>query len=482
MPRRIEVELTSRRDDGSWTWRAAGAREPRGVLDGGLLHQHAEVGDVVRAEADVDIDGITVVSVLPPKEARREPERLELRAPPVAEDSLVTSTLTSRGRTDRRDRTERRDRDRDRDRPARRERDRADGAGRESRPPREDGGPGPRRPGRERPSQSDRPGDAAPDAAPADRPARSERPARSDRRPRGDRPARAERPPEDGRPKPKRLRPARVHRKAVLEELPPEQRPIAEHVLLGGIPAVRQAVERQNEELRTEGKPEVKAEPLVALAEQLLPKLRTAEWRDRADAALAVIEELDLRDLRSVVVAADAAARDDETRVLAAQLRDALARRVEAEHAAWLAELGSALDDGRVVRALRLSSRPPKAGSLLPHDLTDRLGSAAGAALTADASAERWATVLDAVAFSPVRRAVAPASVPEPPSEALLAAVRKLAARLPEIAARFGIEAEAGTARPPRPPRRPPPPPPAERSEPTSETRSDSDPGAPVPS
>ena len=32
--RRIEIELTSARDDGSWTWRAAGAREPRGVRRG----------------------------------------------------------------------------------------------------------------------------------------------------------------------------------------------------------------------------------------------------------------------------------------------------------------------------------------------------------------------------------------------------------------------------------------------------------------
>ena len=33
MPSRIEVELTSARPDGNWTWRAAGAREPRGVVE-----------------------------------------------------------------------------------------------------------------------------------------------------------------------------------------------------------------------------------------------------------------------------------------------------------------------------------------------------------------------------------------------------------------------------------------------------------------
>ena len=34
MSRRLEVELTSKRADGSYTWRAAGAKQPKGELDG----------------------------------------------------------------------------------------------------------------------------------------------------------------------------------------------------------------------------------------------------------------------------------------------------------------------------------------------------------------------------------------------------------------------------------------------------------------
>ena len=79
MARRIEIELTSSRPDGSWTWRAAGAREPRGVLDGNLLPEGAKAGDVLRAEAEFEIDGITIVSVLAPKEnSRPEPQRIEI--------------------------------------------------------------------------------------------------------------------------------------------------------------------------------------------------------------------------------------------------------------------------------------------------------------------------------------------------------------------------------------------------------------------
>ncbi len=69
MPRRMEIELTSARPDGTWTWRAAGAREPRGVVEGGLLSSGAKVGDVVKVEADVDLEGISILHVLADRNA-----------------------------------------------------------------------------------------------------------------------------------------------------------------------------------------------------------------------------------------------------------------------------------------------------------------------------------------------------------------------------------------------------------------------------
>ncbi|MFP4512378.1 MAG: hypothetical protein ACLFRV_05460 [Acidimicrobiales bacterium] len=403
MPRRIEVELTSQRDDGTWTWRAAGARQPKGTLAGTLLFDGAKVGDVVRADAEFDVDGIDIVSVQPPKEdSRREPERIELVSSGPADDQLVTTTLAPKGRGGR---------------------GRGDEGRRKPRKGRSDeGGDRPRRERRPRPEGGDRQG-----------------------RPRGERRNRPAPPPIPEKPKPKRLRPLRHHRNAVLDSLPEAERPIAEQVLRGGVPAVRQAVDKQNEQAVSEGQPTIKAEPLVAIAERLLPQLRTAEWHDRADAALENLDELDLRDLRSVVVAADTAARDDETRELAANLREGLNRRVEEEHHAWLRELDETLTAGRVVRALRLSSRPPKAGAPLPPELAQRLADAASAAFGPEVTQERWATVLDAVTYSPVRQHVTPVAFPEQPSDELLAAVRKVASRVPAIAAHFGIEAtEAG--------------------------------------
>lgn len=411
MPRRIDVELTSQRADGTWTWRAAGAKQPKGELDGSLLFEGAKVGDVVRADAEFYVDGITIVGVQPPKtKERSEPERIEVIGT-TRDVPAVTTALVDKGRR--------------RDRPGR--------------------------------SRGDR----------RARPDRGEDRDRGTREPRRSR-ERTPRPPVETKPKPKRLRPGRAHRQAVLASLPEEHKPIAEQVLRGGIPAVRQAVDKQNEENKAAGRPEIHAAPLISIAEELLPKLRAAEWRDRAEAALADIEELDLRDLRSVVVAADAAAKDEEARALADQLREALSRRVEAEHSAWLGEIDTLLRDGRVVRALRISSRPPKAGEPFPAELGARLTEAASSSLTADTNPERYRTVVDAVAYSPVRQNVKPHGVPEKPTDELRATIERLATRVPQIAAEFGIEVSAAPERPSRtPPKVPPkpvPPPPGEPS------------------
>lgn len=414
MARRIDVELTSDRGDGSWTWRAAGAKQPKGVLDGKLLYEGAAVGDVVRAEAEFEIDGIFVTAVHPPKDKKRaEPERLEIIGPPRSEQQGVTTSLVPK-----RDGKPRRDRDRDRDKDRDRER-----------------------------------------APRADRTARAERPPR-ERRERPPRPPREERP---APPKPKKLVPLNVHRAAVLESLSPEQRPVAEQVLRGGIPAVRQAVEAQNATLREQGAHEVKAEPLVAMAEEFLPRLKAAEWRDRAEAAVKEVDEIGIRDLRSVVASADAVARDDETRLLAGTLREAFDRRLAQAREEWVAEIGTCLNDGRLVRALRVSSRPPDPGTRFPAELSSRLAEAAGAALAPDVTADRWAVVLDAVASSPVRRQVKPAGLPAEPGDMLLKAAKQASGLIPGVAQLLGIDMPPPPAgrrpKPPRPPRPIPPPP-----------------------
>ena len=392
MPR-IEIELTSSKEDGSWTWRALGAREPRGSLDGALLAEPAAVGDVLRVETDQFLDGMTVTAILPPRDKRSSPVLLELLDNAGEEPDVTTRLVGGKRRRDHEaSGGERKPRKGGRSRDAR---------GRSERKPQGEG-----RDERNRKGRGGRQGhDDAPTA-----------------------------------PKAPRLRPPRTHRNAAVKALPDEQRLVGRILLHGGIPGLRAEIARQNEAAGSAGEPEIPAEILLTLGERLQPGLHAAEWRDRAEAAEAGLAEVDLRDLRSVVVAAESGARGDEARSLAERLRSGLAERVEREHEAWLAEVVRVLGEGRVVRALRLSSRPPKAGAPMPRDLLDRLAEAAAAGMTADTGQDRWGTMLDAVASSPVHERVVPAGLPAEPNKDLLALVRRFSLRVPAIAAAFGVE------------------------------------------
>jgi hypothetical protein len=175
-----------------------------------------------------------------------------------------------------------------------------------------------------------------------------------------------------------------------------------------------------------------------------------AEWLDRADAAVADIEHLDLRDLRSVVTSGDdpAIARDESTRAIAVRLKAGLAARQEADMLDWLTDIDAAIGVGRTVRALKLSSQPPKAGSPFPAELAGRLAQAASAALEADAPADRWIALLEAAAFSPVRTQLSAPAVPAAVTPELTATVTRLAPALPKIAALFQIAVAPGAAMP----------------------------------
>lgn len=398
MSRRIEIELTSKRSDGTWTWRAAGAREPKGVVEESLVPAGCSVNDVLRAEVESDIDGTRILSLSNLK-AKAERTGLLQRLPNEKPFQPVTSVLAKKGRGD-------------------------GGKDRRPRSRREDEPRGERRPR----NDSDR------------------------RRPRFETPAEMPQ-----RPKPKRIRAGRAHVSQVLAELPEAHRAIAERVLLGGVPAVRAAIAEQNKSAKEQGQDQIPVEGLVSIAEQLLPRLRVAEWLDRAENALTIIDEIDLRDLRSVVVASDdpVVVRDETTRSLAASLKQGLVKRQETETANWLEDIATATRIGRVVRALNMSSQPPKAGVVFPAELGVTLAAKTTESLTPDAPAERWIAVLEAAAFSPVKALVNPATVPTAVTDDLKKTVTRLAPLMPQLAMLFGIsfDPKAPTPRPLRPTR-----------------------------
>jgi hypothetical protein len=396
MSRRIDIELTSQMADGSWTWRAAGARQPKGTVAADLVPSGEAVGAVLRADVEIGLEGIEILSLSTAKPAR-SPEktegRIEVKGTPRRAPDV--SVILAPG-------SDKRRRDRDDDGGARRGGRRGpDGEGRrddrEGDRPARGGGGGPRRPGGRRPGEGD------------GRPARGERPVAPT---------------------------STVHRNAMLAALRPEQIPVAEQLLRGGLQAVRQAIETQNASNKAAGKPPVSSDALLGMADELLPAVRLADWKDRASVAQTAGKDYRLRELRAVVAASRTVNLDEEGRAMAKGLQESLDQRTTALREEWLARITNALNDGRVLQAVEASIRPPEPGTRCPAELAVRLASAAGEAMRADLAPEDWMRLLDAVVASPVRRTVKPAGIPD--DEVAKQAARNAAGAVPALASCWG--------------------------------------------
>ena len=419
MSRRIEIELTSRTGDGVFTWRAAGAKQPKGTITTDLVPEGVGVGDVVRAEVETGLEGVEIVAVLPryEKADERPDNRIEVLGAPRRGPDVVVSYAAGRPRRESRD----------------------DGARVAVRRPR--GGRAPQGAPR---------GDGAPQGAPREGRARRERaeeggtragPRPEQRRARTGGPERAE-----GR---RERRPAisTAHRNAMLASLGPQELPIAEQLLRGGIPAVRQALADQRAARPGDAAAAANRDAVLAVADQLLPRVNLASWKDRAASAQAAGKELRLRELRAVVTAARTVTLDDEARVMSRTLQESLDQRVRALREEWIGRVTKALDDGRVVDAVRVGARSPEPSTRLPADLAVRLAEAAGGAMTAETPIPQWLSLLEAVVESPVRRNVKPRGIPQ--EEQAKDAARHAAGLVPELARLLGLRI------PPPPPRRP---------------------------
>ncbi len=138
MSRRIEIEITSLSGEVA-TWRAAGAKLPKGVLNAALVPGGAVVGNVYRADVEQYMEGMEVLSVMAPKTASPlDPhhERIE-RIPSAKQGPDVVVTYAPKGRGG-----SRREGGRDGDR--------------DTRSPSREGGPGRRDGSASRPDRPDR--------------------------------------------------------------------------------------------------------------------------------------------------------------------------------------------------------------------------------------------------------------------------------------------------------------------------------------
>src|SRR6202021_2237384 len=107
-------DVTSERGGGAWPWRPAGARQPKGTVEAALVPPGEAVGAVLRADVEIGLEGIEILSLTAAKPAR-SPEKTEGRievkgTPKRAPDvSVILAPGSDKRRRDRDDDGERRD-------------------------------------------------------------------------------------------------------------------------------------------------------------------------------------------------------------------------------------------------------------------------------------------------------------------------------------------------------------------------------------
>ncbi len=417
MPRRIEIEITSLQGDVA-TWRAAGAKMPKGVLNVDLVPGGPVVGSVYRADVEQYMEGLEVISVMPPKTASPldpRKERIEL-LPSTKPVPDVVVTYASKGRGPRRDS----DRDGARDgarggRGTGRDGARRDESRRPSNRPARDGAAGERS---ERPPRSER----------TERPERTSRAARP-----GGRDARPQRPPRPVGPPV-----TTTHRNALLATLSPEQLPVAEQLLRGGIPAVRAAVAEQNKNATAQGRATIDPVTIDRIAEDLLGRTNLAMWKDRAAGGIAAGRELRLRDLRAVVTSAKTVSLDDEARAQLKELQASLTARLETLRTQWAEKLEAAIEASNPVTSLELVIRPPDMSTRVSAEMAAKVIALVSSSLTAEQDPARWREIVTLAVETSIRRNIKPVGIPDDPESHALAV--KNAGAIPELAKLLGMK------------------------------------------
>ena len=367
MPNRLDIEITSQSDESSYTWRSAGAREPKGTVPAKILPNDVSIGDVLRVEADFMIDGIEITSVLPTKSKKDSPEILEILGSGKDASGVTTSLIPKgkkRGRNNKRQQNDN------------------------------------RKPKQKRKAQNKK---GSPER-------KNRKPYRS---PRG-----------------KRLKASKKYRNEYVASLPETHKPLARQLIGSTIPNLRKTIDKM-------ALPQGFPEAILDYAEELNQELKMAEWLDKAEAIEENLESIDLQDFRSVVASSGRWAKSPEAIAVKERLENKLNERIDLDHKEWLRSIQDALDDEKTVRALNLSSRSPKAGAQLPEIVTNQLIEQASRALNEQSSAYRWAIVLEAVAFSPVREKINPNGLPSTITDELKETIAKHGERVPQIANLF---------------------------------------------
>ena len=190
-----------------------------------------------------------------------------------------------------------------------------------------------------------------------------------------------------------RLRPARTHRQAALKALPTIQQPLAEEVLKGG---VRRASGHRSHERQGERRGHAEDQARAARRPRKSWHRRQG-CRRHAPPRAAGIETVDLRDIRSVWSQPTEPPVTRPGRLLTNCEKASPTGRCRAQRLAR--RTGPTI--AGAARSCSSPQQPPAEGRCPSIDMAERLATAASESLTSEVTSDRYATGIDAVAFSP---------------------------------------------------------------------------------
>lgn len=229
-----------------------------------------------------------------------------------------------------------------------------------------------------------------------------------------------------------------INTDSLMQSLSLQEKPIAEFLVKGGMPAVRAAIKKQNDEAKANNLPEVAEAALVSIAEKLLPQIRKAQWQDRATAALEAGSKCPIRELKSLLAAADL--KDDSLKDQLHSLKTLVKSVTEEQISQWKSNLAEQASSGDVKVALELLATPPDRSAKIEASLLETVVNAVNAKLASEVEPDQWIEIVELIASSSLRTKVNVAKIPFDATGATVACAKKYSGFIPSLAPLLGLK------------------------------------------
>ncbi len=225
---------------------------------------------------------------------------------------------------------------------------------------------------------------------------------------------------------------------ALMESLSVQEKPIAEFLVKGGLPAVRAAIKKQNEEAKANNMPEVTETGLISIAEKLLPQIRRVQWEDRAASALLAGSRCPVRELKSLLASSDP--KDESIKEQVNNLKSLVKTVVEEQVQQWKTDLKNKAENGEIKEALELLASPPDRTAKIEATLLELIVNYTNEKLRDEVEPDHWIEIIEMIASSSLRTKITVEKIPFDATGATVACAKKFSGFIPSLAPLLGLK------------------------------------------